>query len=90
MFGNSVHGNERAIAEAYVNKIGGDAQLQQIFEVLLNEPPEAMQEEIEKLEDTIEKLEESKDKLEDDLQELQERYDELQAKWESIDGDAFL
>lgn len=94
MFGtNNIHGNESAIAEAYVNKIGGDAQLQQIFEVLLNDPPEELEEleeKLDNLQDLCDKLESEKEELEDKLSESQAEYQDLLNKWESIGGDALL
>lgn len=90
MFGNSVHGNERIIAKEYVDRIGGDVQLQNIFKVLLEDIPEDYRENLEKLEETIEKLEESNEKLEADLYDLKKKYDDLQTKWDQIGGDVFL
>ena len=91
MFGNIlIKGNERTIAEQYVGRVGGDAQLQQIFEALLNEADEYTS----GREQEIEGLKVKKDGIESDFRQLRMeykklsvQYEKIHAHWLSIGGD---
>lgn len=84
MFGNiKIEGNERTIAREYANRIGGDTQLQQIFNALLNDEAE----ELTQCEQALENMKIAKEACESELDSLQAAYDKLHAQWVEIGGD---
>lgn len=84
MFGSvKIDGNERIIAQQYVNKIGGDSQSQQVLKALLDDAAEELQQ----CEQACETLKIEKEALESEHQGLQEKYDQLLQKWEAMGGD---
>lgn len=79
----NITGNERIVAQEYANRIGGDAQLQQVLKVLLDDEAEELSE----LQSDYENLKANKEALESEHQQLQEKYEKLHAHWLSIGGD---